>query len=366
MEQGYAFFPHRTDFQWAATGGQEGTRPQVDSYAFPYAGHLVMRTGWERDDRYLFMDAGPFGYGHQHEDKLNIVLYAYGKVLIADPGNYPYNDSPWRKYVLSTRGHNTIRVDGQDQHQRGKPRGEYVVEEPLPHTWITNPAFDYAAAGYEEGYGPQFATEPADRMVAHHRKILFVKPDFWLMADFLLSGDDAEHEAESLLHLDVEGAEAIGGTVRTSGPGPNLAIHAAATAPMTTEIVMGQGEPEVQGWIPRGGPYECQPIPTAVFRSRWAGSVAVAYVLYPLKPGQKDPVQVVDLVTVDGGGGPAIGLRLKLDDNRTLLYAQRQGCEGLMRWAGYESDAEAVLLDARGKDVNQIMMVGGSFVRRAE
>ena len=97
MEEGFGYFPYRKDFQWSATGGANGERPTEVSYAFPYAGHFVMRSGWDKDDRYLLMDAGPFGYGHQHEDKLSFVLYAHGKVHVTDPGNYAYDSSQWRR-----------------------------------------------------------------------------------------------------------------------------------------------------------------------------------------------------------------------------------------------------------------------------
>ena len=81
-----------------------------------------MRSGWSKDDRYLLLDAGPFGYGHQHEDKLNFVIYAYGSVLVLDPGNYPYDNSVWRKYITSSYAHNVLHIDGKEQHRGGLVR----------------------------------------------------------------------------------------------------------------------------------------------------------------------------------------------------------------------------------------------------
>ena len=49
--------------------------PTETSHAFPYSGHYVMRSGWDKDATYLLFDAGPFGAGHQHEDKLHFVLW---------------------------------------------------------------------------------------------------------------------------------------------------------------------------------------------------------------------------------------------------------------------------------------------------
>jgi hypothetical protein len=108
LRQGFGFFPKRADFQWMATSGKQGEKPKLGSVALPFAGQLIMRTGWEPNDLYLLMDAGPFGYGHQHEDALSIVIYANGRYHVVDPGNYAYDSSKWRAYVISARAHNTI------------------------------------------------------------------------------------------------------------------------------------------------------------------------------------------------------------------------------------------------------------------
>lgn len=59
----------------------------------------------------MLFDVGPFGAGHQHEDKLGFVIYAYGAYLVIDSGIYPYDTSRWRRYVLSPYAHNVIHVD---------------------------------------------------------------------------------------------------------------------------------------------------------------------------------------------------------------------------------------------------------------
>jgi hypothetical protein len=118
MQEAAMLYPERSDFRWAATEGTEGEPPQARSIPLPYSGLFTMRTGWDRDAVYAFFDGGPFGYAHQHEDKLNLLVAAYGRLLITEAGNYAYDTSEMRRYVLSTRGHNTIRVDGQDQNRR--------------------------------------------------------------------------------------------------------------------------------------------------------------------------------------------------------------------------------------------------------
>ena len=199
--------------QWAASGGKAGTPPTTTSTLFPYAGWMVMRSGWQgADERYALLEAGPYGYGHQHEDKLNLIVYGYGREHISDAGYYDYDASDWRRYVLSTRGHNTIRVDGQDQHRAGL-HGTYVTKDAVTDlTWQTNNALDYGAGVYADGYGPERMTK-----VTHRRELVFVKPDYFLVVDELEG--EGEHQIESLFHLNHDEAEIDGPVARSVDPG---------------------------------------------------------------------------------------------------------------------------------------------------
>ena len=359
MKEGFEFFPVRADFQWAATEGKEGARPETASCAFPYAGHFVMRAGWNPDDPYLFFDGGPFGYGHQHEDKLNIVVYSHGRVHITDPGNYQYDTSKWREYILSTRAHNTVMVDGLEQHLRGLPREQYIVSEPLPHTWIAEPAFDYVSAQYGEGYGPQ-----RDRTVTHTRSILFVKPDLWIVTDFLKPSDKAAHAYESMFHLDAEAVETLGNGLsvetRNAGGG-NLGIYGVAPPGTVVDIVSGRETPTVQGWMPRNGISKCEPIPTPIFRAKGSGTLALSYVLCPIPPGAPSPVSSVERIPGLAGELAAIGGRIVLRDGREVYFGQREAGKGRMRSDAGETDAEAaaIVISPSGK-IDRLILANGT------
>ena len=113
LADGYDLFPDRSDFIYPVTRGRAGRPPAADSAAMPYTGHYIMRSGWDRDARLLHLDAGLFGAGHQHEDKLSILLYAFGKPLLVEGGVVMYDRSRWRSYVLQTpipgRRHGPVR-----------------------------------------------------------------------------------------------------------------------------------------------------------------------------------------------------------------------------------------------------------------
>ena len=92
----------------------EGAGPSVK--VFPRAGYAVLRSG---ADEMLSFDAGPMGpahlQGHGHADALSFSLFAGGRWLLTDPGVFSYHDPFWRSHFRSTRAHNTVSVDGQDQ-----------------------------------------------------------------------------------------------------------------------------------------------------------------------------------------------------------------------------------------------------------
>ena len=363
LREALEYFPDRKDYKWIATGGSEGTKPTVGSIALPFAGQLIMRSGWEKDDLYLLMDAGPFGYGHQHEDKLSFVIFAYGKYLLVDPGNYAYNDSKWRRYIISTPSHNTIMVDGKGQARRGKPRESYVVSKPLPNKWITTDDFDYACGTYDEGYGSSNETK-----VTHTRHIFFVKPEYWIVTDFAVPADGQSHRYESLFHLDVEGAECVQKTkaVRTTNQNSaNLTIFPLFESDLTVQIVAGQEDPVVQGWVPAGG-FDVRPVPTPIFSKQGAGVCHFLYVFYPTKPTEECPIVEVGPLSVRGNDGASIvGAEIKFNNGRIDYFVQTDGQAGEIRFLDFETDATVVYLSMQDGAVSKAYLGGGTRILRA-
>ena len=338
MQDAHTFFPDRSDFEWAATDRRSGKPPESTSTAFPYAGHFVMRSGWGDDDVSLFFDAGPFGYGHQHEDKLNIILHAHGQTLIADPGNYQYDPSEWRQYMLSSWSHNTVVVDGQGQHQQGKPREEYIVDAPLPHTWISEPGFDYVSAAYDEGYGPE-----RDRTVTHRRSILYIKPDLWIVTDILTPEDDSVHHYESAFILDTDGASADGLVAQTSnGGGPGCAIYGLGPEGTSLRIAQGEQDPHYRGWMPRDGDISCcHPVPAAIYSFKGSGKIISSYIIVPMRDGNSNPVTSVSSAPTSPSAVCSIGGVIRRIDGRQIYFVQREPGDHSIRGLNGETDTEA-------------------------
>jgi hypothetical protein len=290
LREAFSLFPHRTDFQWVSTEGKEGTVPDFTSILLPYAGFAVMRSGWGRDANFLLFDGGPLGYGHYHQDKLQIVLHAYGREMLYDGGGGNYEASKWRSFSTNTFSHNTVLVDGLPQKRGSRDRWDNVAKEPLPMAWQSGETFDYVAATYDEAYGDE-----DNRPVTHRREVLFVKPDIFVVVDHLAPNDAKEHRYEARWHVDsttVKPGGVPGAFASTDEGKPNLAIVPLAVEGVECDAVSAQEEPELLGWLVRkNGDHEH----TTTIRHRCAGTGPrkLVTLLLPLKPGESSPVRGV-------------------------------------------------------------------------
>lgn len=156
----------------------QGSCPALPSHLFAEGGYAVLRD--ERGERVAVMDCGALGWGsiaaHAHADALSLMLSVEGQPLLVDAGTYCYHDEPvWRDAFRSTRYHNTVCVDGQDQSEM---RGAFLwgvraqVEQRL---WHTSPLVDVIGASHD-GYRRIGCGE-------HIRWVYWLKPDLWLVVD---------------------------------------------------------------------------------------------------------------------------------------------------------------------------------------
>lgn len=295
LEQAAALFPGRTDFGWIATDDKTGAPPKKTSHAFPYAGYFVMRSGWERDANYLAFDAGPLGYSHVHQDKLNVVLWAHGRELLFDSGGGAYEQSKWRAWATDTFSHNTVLVDNKPQRRQTRDRDANVSKTPINAGWESDERHDFARGVYDAGYGTE-----SDKPATHTRRVLFAKPDVFVVVDTLIPSDAAaEHKYEARWHLlstqTVRDA-ATGAVVTTDAGQPNLVIVPLGNdKSLEVRAVSAQNEPDLLGWNVRRYVSPSVVPATTVLHTR-AGAKGTQHfvtLLLPLKAGQTNPVQRV-------------------------------------------------------------------------
>lgn len=152
-------------------------KPKNLSLGFEASGNFFMRSSWDENALYLYFHCGPLGGGHGHADLFHLDVHAYGKDLLTDLGRYNYSDSyPERQELKRAFAHNTTLVDGIEFTECIDTWGFGRIAEPIMTKWVSEEQFDYVEASHN-GY---FHFEDP---VYVRRKVLFVKPYYWLLVD---------------------------------------------------------------------------------------------------------------------------------------------------------------------------------------
>lgn len=236
----------RPDWHYIATNGKSGTRPSIDpSLTFPWAGIHVMRNAWHEKAHWSFFDAGPYGTGHQHRDKLHLSVTAFGKDLLVDGGRYTHKDyfnfdpTAWRGYFRSSYSHNVILVDGKGQKE-GPTRAETPLVENQDYSHQA--LYDFAHGTFKDGY------EGVEGKAQHTRSVLYLKDKYWVVLDQF--DTDQPRAIQVLWHyapahqVTLAGKEAVSNTPQSA----NLRIIPVGNVSWKPEIIKGQEKPVIQGW----------------------------------------------------------------------------------------------------------------------
>ena len=340
LTKGYGYFNNRPDFLWISGGGQP---PAKTSWTFPYAGYSVMRSSWDNTANHLCFQAGPLGSsGHRHDDGLNVVLWSFGRELLFDSGGGSYESSIWRTWGTSSYSHNCIVVDGLDHQGWGSGTNvptwwqsnnpDFVSANPVNIRWESDVYHDFAAQIYNRGYGNNYN----DRRATQTRRVLFVKPDIYVVADTLVPTNGAAHTYQARWHLLTTNAVYFPTTkvVATTDPGlANLAIVPCLNSSLSVTNISGQTSyaglgttnlAEMLGWDqPDLSITTIRPATTVLHTLSGTSTQQILTVFLPLKPGATNPI-----VTVANTGPTSA--ELTLNDGRKLrVYADPDPTRGL-------------------------------------
>ncbi|HDR50930.1 MAG TPA: alginate lyase family protein, partial [Mariniphaga anaerophila] len=231
---------NKPDWEYIATNGQSGVKPtDGPSYFFPWAGHLISRSGFDADAHWSFFDVGPWGSGHQHNDKLHISIAAYGRDLLVDAGRFAYTGEvaeKFRPYARGSQGHNVLLIDG-----KGQGPGPRLADEPVAKKhWLITDEYDYAWSSFDQFIGVEGQCE-------HTRRLFYARGDLWVVVDHVKT--DRPRKIEALWHWHPDCKVVVDGEiVSTQNEKGNLQVIPVGKQNWEITFIEGQEEPEIQGW----------------------------------------------------------------------------------------------------------------------
>lgn len=247
----------------------------------------------EERSSYLLFQTGFFQKTHKHADCLSFVWQEAGEYLLIDSGKYGYMRDRMRRYIKSTRAHNTVEIDGQSYSiEASKAYGVGLRElTPLGQGWMLSGRVLRKDLGHE-----------------HERRILFMAGWLVVVIDRIVNLTGEARQYSHWWHFNqshsVDASESSELSVAGLRFGRFLVAHfrtsSKGMAPETT-LARGQEEPELLGWV--SNEYrKCIPTTTVGFHFRTpANSVISATVFEVLRPGRRRSVEVEisqDIVTI--------------------------------------------------------------------
>lgn len=284
MEYAHKQFPDDPLFRDILDGKIAEVYPR--DVVMPYSGMITMRTGWGPEDVWLFFESAPFGAGHQHDDKLNIDLFAYGKDLLNVIGNFAYDGSEMRKLCVRTRGHNTGIVDGKGQnarptHTRWSPE-KVNIKSDLEVNICESTVVAYGK--YNRGYGGQLTPVTHERKVVFFREGLGGSRPFFVILDDFTAEDDTAHKCE-VNFIPPVAPVTLRGRRATVDAGDGVTLELVTHAALST--VTGATAPEYMGFRPdRSERLVSEHTPSAFITVHGYGKeVHLATMLYPTPDG---------------------------------------------------------------------------------
>jgi hypothetical protein len=331
---------------WDAFGRIEGHAPSQQTRLFANAGYFSCRSGWKEDDDQVLFDYGGLGFlggGHGHADALSFVLSSGNEELLIDPGTGIYNTAPqWRDYFRSTRAHNTVFIDGQDQ---AEPAGTFKWKNRFSSRLVRR--FAFPELEYIEAEHDAYAR--LDEPVIHRRRLLRARRNCWIVADdFRGTG---VHTFSSSFHFAPDTQIRMGRrrnlystNIEAVCGKRTLRLGFFASNPVHTEIMRQMTSP-IQGWVSRGyGNVSPAPVLCATVLDKAPSASITILVSLSSATGEKDAPQMREQLVEDGRGTACVldygGLKdmfvMPLID-QTVRVSEFE-CRGEFFWVRYSRD----------------------------
>ena len=322
--------------------GLEAKVPEQESCAFTDGGYFVMRDAWSRNANYLLLDCGPLGslnHAHAHADTLAFDLAAHGRTLLVDPGTYTYTGSAkWRDYFRSSEAHNTLSIDGESSSVPEGPFSWKHVAEAQALSWLSRSRFDYFT-GQHNGY------ERLQSPVKHTRSVLFIKGDYWVVHDRVVT--QGAHRYELNFHF------AVGTNPKIETEGEEIFIRERPEQLPGLEVMVSGGDGRWvmgEGWVSNSyGERTAAPVYT--FELQATGPQEFVTLLFPR--GARDERIRVRMLASKGGQA----FEIRDGATRDLLLVGHNLTEA----ANFASDFQLswIRLAPETSDLDELVLLNG-------
>lgn len=326
------------------------------STIFEDKGNAVFRTGWEKDSITMLFRAGP-NFNHHHADQGSFLITAFGEPLVTEAGWSDYYKDPYyATFFTQAVGHNTVLVDGNPESQIIPDTSQFKALNDYPR--IT----DSITSEFYDGVGSDLSSVYPDRIERYTRRIVFLKPRYFVVCDDLRTAGDA-NRFDLLLHVPNRAG------VKTQGL---AAVYRAAKAALG-----------VRSFLPEGAVLNVKDgrIPYHVFSARTPAETPLlpAYLDFETREPAKEVrfmTAVVPARTATEAeqligqmfhiaGENLNGIRVERGNETDLVMFSSRPESDLMRHAEWSATASVLAVTNRGSELKMLAAQNARIVTHA-
>ncbi|MCL2838712.1 MAG: hypothetical protein FWE04_06585 [Oscillospiraceae bacterium] len=340
--------PH---FQYIATSGQAGIRPDYTSIIYPDKAIAFLRDCWNGGGLSATIAATQGAGTHGFRDDLMLDVFAYGRPMLTSGGATGFASTVLTGTVRAmTRQHNTIEIDNMCQMPRPgqnfpagmptRPPGSPSYQTPGRMTLATNDMFDFVDAGSSYIYWPTHDV---------NRRVLQIRDRFWIVSDSIRVTDVNRSHTYRLFWQPDAGnnltVDQVTGAARTNWEiGGNLLIIPADPETMTANIT--------NRWMFSPGFGEIY-TPRMEYVRIGTGHQTFDSILFPFAQGRNPNVTVTRL-PLNVPTITATALMLNIDGNTAFYYSSNEAIPIRRRFGDFWAQAQMAYIerDQSGNIIN--------------
>jgi hypothetical protein len=222
-------------------------------------------------------------------------------------------------------------------------KGNYAI-------WVSRSKFDYVSSTYNEGYGRFSLKKPKDPIiisdVTHTRKLLFVKPHYWILVDELQA--TKKHDYQLLYHLspglDARVRKKANVLIGRPSNLPKLLLIPIDPKNVLVELVHGSKKP-IQGWHSLDHHHKTAST-TVIYKQTNKSSTLFATLLLPTEERQALDGVKFEKLEVTEGSGIAFLVESNLGKDHVMFSNNKQ----LKMFGAYQNKGRVAFIRTDRKD----------------
>ena len=327
----------------------ESKEPAFTSVLLENTEWAVMRSGWDREARYLIFDYGSNEPWHCHRDGLGFSIFAYGRPLIVDCGLAgSYESDRTKTWYKETISHNLVLINGMSQQK---------FTTGTCDRWVSAASCDYIDAEHD-GY---------KYLGAYcRRKITFFKPSYWIISDNItekMCQTSGYQECEWLAHFQPSELtiDEKRKTVHTNNPDVNVLLI--PSQPENIKVTRSMG------WAstPAG---EADDAPYIGYAKEGDLPIDYEVVIYPYK-GTDVPDITMEQLDMGKDSRRCKGLKITTPEGIDYYLEALKGDYYIVldeetefrKYGEFSFDGEMALIREKDGRLSSILLVGGTCLK---